>query len=91
VTRAKKWFMYIVRCNDHSLYCGITTDIKRRVHEHNKSPKGAKYTRSRRPVKLVAQYEHQTRSDAMKAEIKFKSMRKSDKEKMISLPSSQLP
>lgn len=40
---------------------------------------------------LVAQYEYQTRSDATKAEIKFKSMRKSDKEKMISLPSSQLP
>ena len=43
----------MVRCADRSLYTGITTDLKRRLQEHNSSKRGAKYTRSRRPVSLV--------------------------------------
>lgn len=47
------WYVYIVRCSDNSLYTGITTDVERRILEHNSGPKGARYTRSRRPVALV--------------------------------------
>lgn len=50
-----QWFVYMVRCRDGSLYTGITTDVERRVGEHNSgvSGKGAKYTAARRPVALV--------------------------------------
>ena len=47
-----KWFVYILKCSDNTLYTGITTDIERRIKEHNSSNKGAKYTKTRRPVKL---------------------------------------
>ena len=47
------WCLYIIKCADKTLYAGITTNLKRRIAEHNHSPLGAKYTRGRRPVKLV--------------------------------------
>ena len=73
------WFLYVVKCSDDSLYTGVTTDVKRRLHEHNTSPRGAKYTRSRRPVVLVYCKTYKNRSDAQKAEFKFKSLRRSQK------------
>lgn len=81
---AKKWFVYVVRCSDNSLYCGITTDVTRRVGEHNTSPKGSKYTQSRRPVKLVKSWCVDTRSEAAKAELRFKALSKAEKEKIVS-------
>jgi putative endonuclease len=49
----KTWYVYLLRCKDNSLYCGVTTDPERRLAEHNSGgKKGAKYTRSRRPVEL---------------------------------------
>jgi len=48
----KKWVVYLVRCSDDSLYCGISNDIKNRMVEHH-SGKGTKYTRSRKPVELI--------------------------------------
>ena len=50
---AQSWYVYVVRCRDDSLYTGITTELERRIEEHNHSPKGARYTRARRPVELV--------------------------------------
>ncbi|WP_291327369.1 GIY-YIG nuclease family protein [Desulfovibrio sp. UCD-KL4C] len=51
----KTWYVYLLRCKDNSLYCGVTTDPKRRLKEHNSGgKKGAKYTRSRGPVKIEA-------------------------------------
>ncbi|TBR17661.1 GIY-YIG nuclease family protein, partial [bacterium] len=47
------WSLYIVKCSDKTLYTGITTDISRRVKEHNSTKKGAFYTKNKRPVKLV--------------------------------------
>lgn len=47
------WYVYMVRCRDNSLYTGITTDLEKRILEHNCGPKGARYTRGRRPVDLV--------------------------------------
>lgn len=71
--------MYIVECSDASLYTGITKNIDRRLVEHNSSKKGAKYTRSRRPVKLVAKALVKNRSCALKLEHKIKSLKKSEK------------
>jgi len=62
------YFVYMVRCADDTLYTGITTDLERRVAEHNGSLKGAKYTRARRPVILVYNEEYKTRSEASKRE-----------------------
>ena len=76
----KKWYMYVVSCCDKSLYCGITTDIERRLKQHNGVLKGgAKYTRSRRPVLLVWKEICISRSDALKKEIKFKKLNKHKK------------
>ena len=71
--------MYVVRCSDESLYCGVTTDLDRRIHEHNNTSKGAKYTRSRRPVELVYAGRCDGRSDALKKEWSFKTLKRSEK------------
>ena len=47
------WYVYLLRCADATLYCGVTTDMERRLREHNAGSRGAKYTRARRPVELV--------------------------------------
>lgn len=73
------WYVYIVECRDRSLYTGITNDIGRRLFEHNNSKRGAKYTRSRRPVKLVAHCIVKDKSTALKLEYKIKSLKKSEK------------
>tara|TARA_Y100001937_G_C7028348_1_gene288863 strand:+ start:139 stop:411 length:273 start_codon:yes stop_codon:yes gene_type:complete len=73
------WFVYIVECRDRSLYTGITSDIDRRINEHNNSRRGAKYTRSRRPVKLVAHCVVKDKSAALRLEHKIKSLKKSEK------------
>tara|TARA_B100000287_G_C20456496_1_gene711584 strand:+ start:383 stop:637 length:255 start_codon:yes stop_codon:yes gene_type:complete len=83
VASSKKWYVYIVECCDKSLYTGITTDVERRVKEHNGSKKGAKYTRTRRPVRLVKHWEFENRRQAIKEEIRIKKLKKSDKIKLI--------
>jgi len=69
----KKWVVYLVRCSENSLYCGISNDIKSRLMEHN-SGKGAKYTRSRRPVELVGISPEMTKSEALKIEYRIKQL-----------------
>ena len=73
------YFVYIVQCSDDTLYTGITTDIKRRVEEHNSSDKGAKYTKLRRPVKLVYSEEAENRSCASKREYAIKKLSREKK------------
>jgi len=73
------WKVYIVECADGTYYTGITTDTKRRLLEHNFSFKSAKYTRSRRPVKLVYEEDSQNRSTASKREYEIKKMKRKDK------------
>ena len=51
------WYVYLLRCADATLYCGVTTDMERRLREHNAGSRGAKYTRARRPVDLLARAE----------------------------------
>jgi len=74
------WSLYVLLCADGTLYTGITTDITRRVRQHNGEIKGgAKYTRGRRPVKLVASWPQENRSMAAKAEWRFKQLQRSQK------------
>lgn len=67
------WVVYIVRCSDNSLYCGITNDLSTRLKGHN-SGKGAKYTRSRRPVELIGISHEMTKGEALKLEYKIKRL-----------------
>ena len=76
------WFVYIVECSDKSLYTGITTDIKRRVKEHNNGT-GARYTRARAPVRLMFQTNVSDRSCASKLEYKIKQFSKKQKLDLI--------
>ena len=78
-----KWYVYIVECADGSLYTGITTSIQRRILEHNYSFKAAKYTRSRRPVRLVYKKECKNRSEASKEEYRIKRLKRAEKLKLI--------
>ena len=79
------WDVYILECADNTLYTGITTDINRRINEHNGEGKkpGAKYTCSRRPVSLVYTETCTSRSFASKREIEIKSLKRSEKLNLI--------
>ena len=78
------WYMYVVVCLNDSYYCGITTNLERRLKQHNGVISGgAKYTRSRRPCKLIYSEAHANRSEASKAEYKFKKLTKLNKIKYI--------
>ena len=66
------YHVYIVRCADDTLYTGIAKELARRVDEHNGSGKGAKYTRTRQPVRLVYSEAHPDRSSASKREYTIK-------------------
>ncbi len=75
-------YTYILKCADGSLYTGWTVDLKRRLEIHN-SGKGAKYTRSRRPVTLVYYEMYEERREAMRREYAIKQMSREDKQKLI--------
>ena len=77
--------LYILECVDKTLYTGITTDLQRRIKEHNSSDLGAKYTRGRRPVKLVFSKKFKNRSYASKEESKIKKLSRKEKLKIIKL------
>ncbi len=77
------YHLYILECADKTLYTGITTNLIRRIQEHNTSKFGAKYTRARRPVKLVYQKRFRNRSTASRAEAKIKMMTREEKLKLI--------
>lgn len=73
----------MLRCSDGTLYTGITTDVSRRVMEHNESDRGAKYTRARRPVELVYSKKAGSKSDAAKEEWRIKKLSREKKEALI--------
>lgn len=79
----RAWFVYLVRCVDGTLYTGCTTDVIRRVEEHNTSPRGAKYTRSRRPVTLAAWWRVSDRSAALREEARVKRLTRQQKLQLI--------
>ncbi len=76
---ASEWYLYVVECADETLYTGITTDVVRRLHEHNHTSRGAKYTRARRPVELVATWSYESHSEAASAEWHFKQLTRAQK------------
>lgn len=80
-----QWWIYILRCKDNTLYTGITTDIERRLAEHNTDDSlAAKYTRSRRPLHLLYQEAANSRAEASRRELEIKRLSKAAKEKLIS-------
>ncbi|SOY58354.1 conserved hypothetical protein [Cupriavidus taiwanensis] len=72
------WYLYLLECTGDSIYTGITTDVARRFAEHQ-SGKGAKYTRSRKPIRVLGQVRFATKSEALKAEIEIKRMSSAQK------------
>ena len=73
------WYIYVLQCADGTLYAGITTDLNRRVEEHNAGPRGARYTRARRPVTLKESWALPDRSAAARAEAAFKRLTRAQK------------
>ncbi|MBI5134219.1 MAG: GIY-YIG nuclease family protein [Candidatus Taylorbacteria bacterium] len=73
------YHLYMLRCADGTLYTGITTDIARRLREHNEGASGAKYTRARRPVELVYARRYRDRSFASVAEARVKRLTRANK------------
>lgn len=76
------WTVYILRCRDGSLYTGVTTDLPRRIEEHN-SGAGAKYTRARGPCVLVWSRDKFSESSAKKEEARIKKLSKAGKEDFV--------
>lgn len=82
-----KWYVYIVRCADQTLYTGITTNVERRFAEHSsQGSKAAKYVRGRLPLKLVFKLNVATRSIAASLEYQIKNLSKAQKELLIKKP-----
>lgn len=78
----KKYFTYILLTEQNTLYCGYTDDVEKRFQAHLEG-KGAKYTRSHKPIKIVYQKKFETKSDAMKEERRIKKLSRFEKLKLI--------
>jgi len=78
-----QWLVYMVQCSDNSLYTGVTTDLDRRMKEHNESALGAKYTRARRPVTLAWIERCDSRSSAATREAEIKKLDRGQKLQLI--------
>lgn len=76
------WWVYLLRCADGSLYTGITRDVERRLKQHNAGT-ASRYTRSHRPVTLVHQEEHASRSLALMREAAIKALSRRQKQALI--------
>lgn len=80
IKKSNAWYVYMLQCSDNSLYTGITVDPERRVLEHNQDNKlGARYTRARRPVKLVYLESCSSRSAAAKREVEIRKLTRRQK------------
>ena len=78
------YYTYMLRCENNSIYTGITTDVERRMKEHfNKDKKGAKYTKSHNPKKLECVWESENKILASKLEYRIKTLTKAQKEELI--------
>jgi putative endonuclease len=78
-------FVYLLRCADGTLYCGWSTDPERRLRQHQAGT-ASRYTRTRRPVELVWSREFETRSDAMREEVRIKRLPAVEKRRMLGRP-----
>lgn len=92
------WFLYLIECADGSIYTGIATDVAARFDKHS-TGKGARYTRSRKPVRVLASFELAGRSEASRAEYWVKRLSAAEKRALIAgaltldavMPESQAP
>ncbi|MDP3787547.1 MAG: GIY-YIG nuclease family protein [Candidatus Omnitrophota bacterium] len=81
--RNGKIFVYILECQDGTFYTGYTNDLKRRLEEHKDGKRGAKYTRYKRPVKLVWKKEYRYFKRAFLEEKRIKALRREQKERLV--------
>jgi len=86
--RQGAWVVYMLRCADGSLYTGITTNLTRRLQEHNSTSAAARYTRARRPVELVHAEHAESRSAACQREYQLKQLSRSKKETLLAAGSN---
>ena len=77
------WYVYIIQCRDTTYYTGITTNLDRRLREHNSANQGARYTRPRQPVKLVYHETVRSRSEAASREYQIKKLTLTKKKTLI--------
>jgi len=82
------WFVYILRCQDGTFYTGITTDLVRRLAEHNGGTRGARYTKARRPVSLVYAESVPSRSEAARREYRIRRLGVEAKRELIAKASA---
>ncbi len=73
------WYVYLLECRDGTFYTGITTDPRRRLAEHNRGARGARYTRARRPVRLVYRERAPSRAAAARREHELRRLTRADK------------
>ena len=76
---SQAWFVYVAKCADNSLYTGVTTDLERRLNEHNSTMLGAKYTKARRPIAFIHTEAYPNRSLAQKREAAIKKLTREGK------------
>ena len=76
------WYVYLIECRDGSLYTGVAIDVDKRYAEHA-AGKGARYTRSHPPQRLLARFEHPDRSSALKAEYAIKQLSAAEKRALV--------
>lgn len=88
-TECGKWLVYLLECADGSTYIGVTTDIERRLRQHN-GGRAAKYTRGRGPVKLLGTMWCEDRSTAQRWEARLKTLDPASRRRAFSAPHSQL-
>jgi len=77
------WSVYIIRCDDDSLYTGVSTDVERRFHEHRAHSRGAKFFNGRAPLEVVYREDGHTRSSACRREAAIKKLSREDKLRLI--------
>lgn len=83
IKRESKFYVYILECQDGTFYTGYTNDLEKRIEEHNNSKRGARYTRYKRPVKLVWFKEYKYFKKALLEEKRIKTLTRKQKEKLV--------
>lgn len=81
--KARRYYVYLLKCADGTFYTGIATNVKRREAEHNSKKKGAKYTKARQPVLVVYSERRNSRSAALKREYAIKQLTRKEKLELI--------
>jgi putative endonuclease len=79
------WFVYLARCSDDTLYCGITNDVASRLATHN-AGKGARYTRARTPIELLVTHRCASKSRALRLEYRVKQLTRAEKQQLVAAP-----